>query len=227
MHTVAVSMFTYNRPDYAERTIRLLREGMETGNPCILHIADDGSDNQEDITVLAERERCSGFWQRVTTSNTERRGYGASYNAATLWTHSEADIHIPMEDDWELLHPFALDPLIAALEEANGEYDCIRLGYLGWTQELRAKFVRLHGQAFLALDPDSHDPHVFSGHPRVETRERQRRVGLWPEKLPAGATEFEVAHRPAARTGVLWPVDLIHPRGDLFGHFGAVSYRGD
>lgn len=222
-HTIAVQLFTYNRHEYMRRTLAALRTFMRSGNPIILHIADDGSDDQDAIIRQANHEASTGYWKRVTMSNTERRGYGASYNEATRWTHSEADILLPLEDDWELLREFHPDQMIAALEESDGEYDCIRLGYIGFTQELRAKFVRLYGQNYLHLLPESPEPHVFSGGPRIETRARQRRVGLWPEGLQAGQTEFAVAHRPAARERVLWPIDLVRPYGDLFGHFGAIS----
>jgi len=54
----------------------------------------------------------------------------------------------------------------------------------------------------------------------LETREFEQDVGLWPIDMQAGSTEFEVAHRPTARRGIVWPVDLIRPRGDAFVHIG-------
>ena len=78
------------------------------------------------------------------------------------------------------------------------------------------------GLWWLALDPDSPEPHVFAGHPRLELAEWERYVGPWPEGLAAGPTEFEVAHRREARMGVAWPIDLIKPTGDAFVHIGTV-----
>ena len=102
----------------------------------------------------------------------------------------------------------------------DGAFGCVRMGYIGFTQELRASFVSHGGLFWLALDPASAEPHVWSGHPRLETAGWQREVGPWPEGMAAGATEFEVAHRPAARQRVAWPVDLIRPYGDAWAHVG-------
>jgi hypothetical protein len=72
------------------------------------------------------------------------------------------------------------------------------------------------------LDGDSPEPHVFAGHPRLETVGYQRRVGEWPEGLLPGETEFSVAHYQWARMGVVWPMDLVKPSGDLFCHIGTI-----
>ena len=123
------------------------------------------------------------------------------------------------------MQPLKLDPLVAALQEE--QFGCIRMGYVGWTQELRSKFTSIAGQHFLSFDPSSEEPHVWAGHPRLETREWQRFVGPWPEGYDPGTTEMLVAQRPEARQGVVWPIDLIHPYGNLFVHIGTHQARED
>lgn len=222
---VCILLLTYDRLEYAERTLRSVLEHIEYPEPISVHIADDGSapGYREALVDLA-----GGFSnvQGVTVTNSQRGGYGRNYNLALQVVHAFADVVLPLEDDWEILRGLLLAPLVAALQERK--FGCIRLGYVGWTQQLRGEFVVAAGQHFLALDQDSPEPHVWAGHPRLETREWQKQAGPWPEgDYDPGTTEFMVAQRPDARVGVVWPVDLVAPRGDLFAHIGTVQARTD
>lgn len=205
---------------YAQRTLRSTLDLLRYSGPLHVHIADDGSSPEHRAHML---ELAGGYPHVVTVgiTNSEGRGYGASYNLATQAIHCGHEILMPLEDDWELRRELDLDPLVQALLE--GPVGCIRLGYIGYTQELRGWFTGIAGATYLVLDPDSPEPHVFAGHPRLETRAFERSVGPWPEGMAAGATEFVVAARSEARTGVAWPADLVHPRGDLFAHIGSVK----
>lgn len=212
-----VVLLTFNRFEYAERTIRSLLENIEYGGKIYVHIADDGTgeDYRKELHYIAGGyKNVSG----VSESNSERGGYGRNYNIAMQIVHqNNHDLILPLEDDWELLRKFDVDSYLAVFED--GHYGCLRLGYIGFTQELRSKFVTIDGKFYLHLDNDSPEPHVFAGHPRLESVAWERFVGPWPEGLLPGATEFEVAHRKEARTGVLWPCD-VYPCGDLFAHIG-------
>lgn len=218
---LTIVLFTYERTDYARETLIALAPKLHVAYPLEtrLHIADDGSrpEHREELRELGER----WFPGRVTISNSERGGYGANYNAATMIVHELSDYVLAIEDDWELTRPLDVDDLIEDMQ-AEPRIGCLRLGYIGYTQPLRAEFMEVRGKHYLALDPESPEPHVFSGHPRLESVAWQRDVGLWPEGLSPGATEFEVAHRPEARTDVAWPIDLIPPRGGLFNHIGSI-----
>lgn len=222
MSRVALVLLTYDRFAYAEKTLRstLDRLHISEHHELAVHIADDGSPGgyRESLMEIAQSYDCVKY---VTVSNSNRGGYGSNYNLATLHTHSWADMVLPLEDDWELTRQFSIDPMIDALNA--GEFGCIRMGYVGWTQPLRCEFKFVANHRWLLFDPYSPEPHVFSGHPRLETVEWERRVGLWPEHMQAGATEFTVAHRPEARQGVAWPVDFIHPRGDAWAHIGTLK----
>lgn len=218
---LGVMLLTYNRLAYAERTLRstldnLVMHGIELQ----VHVASDG-DTSEYIDRL--REVAGGYKHvvAVTHSNSERAGYGANYNLALQTVHLSCDYVLPLEDDWELQRPFSVPRLISDMAELK--LGCVRLGYVGFTQPLRTQFRFAGGSYWLEFDPDSEEPHVFAGHPRVETREWQREVGPWPEHLKPGETEFAVTYIPAARKRVGWPLDLVHPRGDLFHHIGAES----
>lgn len=216
---VTVMLLTYERTDYALATLRAMFDNLHFSGDLRLHIADDGSSEGHRIAL---QECALSVGCNPTFSVTPRGGYGMNYNRATNIVHDQADFVLPLEDDWELTRPLDLDPLVAALNETE-QFGCIRMGYIGYTQELRGRFVSAAGQQYLVLDPESPEPHVWSGNPRLETVAWQRKVGLWPEGLTdPGAVEFAVAHIPEARFGVAWPVDLIHPRGDMFAHIGTI-----
>ena len=218
---IAIVLLTYDRMDYAKKTIASVAKNLKLppGEDVWFHIADDGSEQEyrDALWEIAKKH----WGENVSMTNSERRGYGASYNAATQLVHGVADLILPLEDDWELIRKLDLTPIAAALR--SDVFGCVRMGYIGTTQLLRASFVKAQDLWWLGLDPDSAEPHVFAGHPRLESVEWERYVGPWPEGIGAGATEFEVAHRREARKGVAWPVDLIRPSGDAFVHIGAVQ----
>ena len=183
-----------------------------------LHIANDGG-SREHMDALLD----ASALDLVTTTDTGGRGYGASYNAATQALHADYDAFLCVEDDWELTKDLPIGKLLQDLEYLGDA--CIRLGYIGFTQALIGEFVNVNGRHYLRLDPDSPEPHVFSVHPRWESRGLQGLVGPWPEGLPAGTTEFDVAHRRKAREDVYWPAWLVLPHGDLFVHIGSESTK--
>jgi hypothetical protein len=219
---LTVMLLTYGeqpeRAEYAYRTLHAVLDRMWYPGPLFVHIADDGSPEQH-RSVLAEIAGGYTHLAGITVSNSARGGYGASYNAATQAIHSRGGAVLPLEDDWELTVPLDAGRMVGCLGD---EIQCIRLGYLGWTQPLRAQLLGVDGVTFWLLDPESAEPHVFAGHPRIETVEFERRVGEWPLGLNAGATEFAVAHRPASRIGVAWPNGWPG-----FGHIGTVQARTD
>lgn len=235
---VAVVLYTYDRLSTAQQTLAALCAYLRYDGPLVLHIADDGSpdlldDDSEDTTPYVEalRQFAEGAMlgtSEVQTSLSVRMGYGGSYNAASQITHTYADVLLPLEDDWELSRPFDITPLVRALEDPR--VNCIRLGYIGYTQALRGEIIDVtiegdHLGKFLLFDPESPERHVFAGHPRLETRAFQKAIGPWPERIQAGQTEFDVSGRPAAREGVVWPLDLGIPgsqrQDSLFRHIGA------
>src|SRR3990167_6756439 len=178
---IAIILLTYERLEIALRTMVSLHH-LKADEEFWLHVADDGSSPEyRDEIIAAAREL---FGNNVSATNSERRGYGGNYNAATQVVHGIADLVLPLEDDWELVRDLDLSPMAAVLRA--GVFGCVRMGYIGFTQELRATFVSHGGLMWLALDPASPEPHVFAGGPRLETVAWQREVGPWPEGIAAG-----------------------------------------
>jgi len=218
---LGVVLLTYNRRAYAHATLRAVLDHIQPGRLELqVHIASDG-DTSEYIDSL--RHLAGGYASlvAVTRSNSERGGYGKNYNVAMQTVHASCDYVLPLEDDWVLQRDLPVEPLVEQMDVLG--VGCCRLGYIGFTQELRASFVTARDHVWLTLDPESPEPHVFAGHPRIETRSWSRKVEPWPEGLEPGATEFAVAHRAAARRGVGWPLWYLDPGGRdaAFVHIGA------
>lgn len=226
---VGVMLFTYNRMEHAVCTIVGLADNLRYSGPIALNIGDDGTPDPKYAHILAEAAWLTGAFERVTMTNSRQRGYGASYNASTNLMHDDCPILLPLEDDWVLTDWLDLDPLVRTLMRDPrylgdlGWIGCIRLGYIGFTQELRGHLVETPAGLMLRFAPDSPEPHVAAGHPRLETRSWERRVGPWREGLAAGATEVEWCGRAPAREGVAWPLDVLRPSEHRFAHIGSES----
>jgi hypothetical protein len=205
------------RSVYARKTLESTLANLRSSMHLKVHIASDGSDP---LHIASLVDICQQHDIEPSISDSQRRGYGASYNLATHYVHNDGDYFLMLEDDWELTRTLDIDPLIAAMQDL--QVNCIRMGYLSYTQKLSGWVRRTNGLTYLQLDADCAEPHVWSGHPRLESLGYQRAVGLWPEGVEPGVTEFTVAHYKAARQGVVWPMDLIKPYGDLFAHIGTV-----
>lgn len=217
---VTLLLLTYARTLYATKTLRSTLDHVRYSGQLSVHIADDGSDEAHRTALY---DLAGGYPNvvGVSVSNSERSGYGANFNLASQTVHLHTNLVLAVEDDWELTRELDLDALVKVLA-TEPRISCIRLGYLSFTQQLRGEVLDVDGYKYLLFDPDSPEPHVFAGHPRLECVTYQRAVGPWPEGLAPGATEFSVCHRRTARTGVAWPLDLVAPRGNMFAHIGAV-----
>ena len=213
---IAIILLTYDRLDVAKITLESVAANLSTPEDVWMHIADDGSSQEyrDELLELAHKH----YDDRVSITNSERAGYGGNYNVATQIVHQIADIVLPLEDDWKLTRLLDIVPIVNVLRD--GVLDCVRMGYIGYTDELRGRLLHHGGLHWLEFDPASPEKHVFAGGPRRERVAFERAVGPWPEGIEQGATELEVAARPESRLKVAWPVDIIRPTGDAFVHIG-------
>lgn len=217
---VACVLLTYDRLDYARATIEGLYKHV-TPRPH-MHIADDGSSDayRAKLVSVAKAAGAPAVTMSYTNRNGKQSSYGHNFNLATQMTHDLADYLLMLEDDWELRKPLDLSELVADMEAVQ-QIDCVRLGYLSWTQPMWGQLVSAPNRKYLLLDPNSPEPHVWAGHPRLERISYQREVGPWPEGLAPGETEFGVAHYRRARVGVAWPLGIDGREGyGLFSHIG-------
>jgi glycosyltransferase involved in cell wall biosynthesis len=213
---IVIMLLTYDRLDVAKITLESVAANLSTPEDVWMHIADDGSSQEyrDELLELAHKH----YGDKVSITNSERRGYGGNYNTATQIVHQIADIVLPLEDDWKLTRLLDIVPIVEVLRA--GVLDCVRMGYIGYTDELRGRLLHHGGLHWLEFDPASPEQHVFTGGPRLERVAFGRQVGPWPEGIEQGATEQAVAARAEARLKVAWPVDIIRPTGDAFIHIG-------
>lgn len=219
---LGIVLLTYNRLEYAKITIASAFKNLVCSEPMRLHIASDG-DTPAYIEELYLYSIEYVNKEYITISNSERRGYGVNYNLALQNVHNDCEFILPLEDDWELVRPLDINPILSVLRDRV--FGCVRMGYIGYTQTLSCDFVYSQGLHWLSLREDSSEPHVFAGHPRIETKAWQRSVGPWDEGLDPNQTEWEVCHRPESRKQVAWPISLVKPEGDAFVHIGAIRSR--
>lgn len=229
MLTIALLTCVRKQPQgevsYAERTLKTTLQHLVSLDPIKVHIADDTQDavaSMSHVQKLIAIAQEAGI-ENITFSNAGGHGYGANYNLAMQTVHPSTDYILPLEDDWELMKPLAVDSILDLLESKYEESGCVRLGYLGYTQKLTGDFFTYGNFHWVSLDSFSAEPHIFAGHPRIETVEWARKVGPWKIGMTPGETEWDVAHRAAARLGVVWPISLTRPEGELFVHIGTVQ----
>ena len=223
-----IILYTHRRPFYAHRSLSALLDNIDHQDMRI-HVADDASD-VKDINMLMDVAMSDSRVRAGSSSQAGGRGYGASRNRAMAVVRkmkSPIDAILHLEDDWELTRPFDPSPHIEFLQSHDGA-NCIRLGYLGTTQPLVMMTVHhpSAGKMYYHLLPDSSEPHVFAGHPRLTTLRYEHNVGDWPNSMNPGQVEFAVARRREAREGVYWPAELP-ATGGLFDHIGTIQARTD
>ncbi len=235
---VTIMLLTYTpaldhaRAEYALRTLSAALMYLEPGPDVTLrlHIADDGSpDGHVEMLRGYAAQMYPGL--EITTSNSQRGGYGHNYNLACQAVHDSTDFVLALEDDWQLMRPLELTPLVRALMESARAAEtrprdwvrCIRLGYLGFSAAINGHLVEFADIKMLLFHADSPEQYLFAGHARLETVEFERAVGPWTPGLGAGATELDIIGRPQARIGIAWPLDHAHTSGDLFTHIGDES----
>ena len=213
---IVLMLLTYNRMSEVSITLEAVAKYLRASEEIWLHIADDGStqDYRDELLALGR----SLYGERVSITNSERSGYGGNYNAATQVIHYMADLILPLEDDWQLMRELNLDPIAKVLRD--GHFSCVRLGYIGYTGELKATMRWHENLHWLEFDPESSEKHIWTGGPRLETVAFERNLGPWPDHMEQGQTELEVCGREEAKSGIAWPIDLIPARGDAFVHIG-------
>lgn len=215
---IVIIIQTWERTDVAVRTIRAARQLLRY--PRLLwYLADDGSRSEHVEACLAELEGTS-----LLGWHSERRGYGATANAAIAAAEQASALLFFLEDDWELTRPLDLYPYAALLMETS-EVGMVRLGNLNL--DIRGRTWAHGGQVYWKLDREPHieGTPVFTGHPSLRHRRYREAYGSYPEGLIPGDTELAYAYQfrlgsPDA-PAIVWPAD--YPPGGFFGHIGAVK----
>jgi hypothetical protein len=212
---ITVILLTYQRTEYALRTIRAARQYLRYPD-LRWYIADDGS-RPEHLDAVRELLPDAAY-------HSTRLGYGGNANVAWRSANVVSALSFWLEDDWELTQPLDLWPYAALLMERD-EVAMVRLGMLNL--DIRGRTWGHNGQVYWKLDREPHHEGtpVFTGHPSLRHRRYRDAYGLYPEGLTPGDTELAYAWQfrqgsPDA-PGIVWPAD--YPSQGLFAHIGTVK----
>jgi len=122
MARLTILLLTYNRLEYAKKTIFSTLEHLKFNGILNIHVADDGSpDGYREDLLDSIREWVAKHKVDidVTSSNSNRGGYGRNYNLASQVTHHISDYILVLEDDWELTRTLDADKLIEFMQESS------------------------------------------------------------------------------------------------------------
>ena len=159
---IVICFLTYERTEYAIRTIRAAQQ-LTCADGFGWYVADDGS-RAEHFNAVLDELRFFGAW--VIGAHSERQGYGAMANRAWKEANEVSDLTLWLEDDWELRTPFDLTSYANLARDEEQNVGMVRLGYLNLHM---AGFVFGHGgRLYWRLNREV-DPYVFTGHPALRS----------------------------------------------------------
>lgn len=217
---IAIMIITYKRFDLAARTIEGVAKNLVYSGPWHWHIADDGTNNGHIDKLANEIHSNRPTSERITYTDAQRKGVGASMNLGQQACYSFADYILWLEDDWLLQNKFDLHPLVQMLAERQ-DIGMVRLGYL--QLGLKATTISAANHLWWLLHRDSLDKFIFAGHAALRHKRFYESYGAYKEGLSPGDTEIKYVERFHAVKGpeVVWPawVGCWGP----FAHIGQAS----
>lgn len=212
---LVIVLLTYQRTEYALRTISATLDNLQYPGSILWYIADDGSGTQHYHTLRTAIKHGGG---RLIGGHTDRMGYGASANEAWRRANDYSEFTLWLEDDWELLR--AYDPTLhITLLNEHAELGMVRLSDI--KVDLHATVVGYDGYHYLRIWNESH--YMFSGNPSIRHRRALEAWGNYPEGLNPGDTEvaYDYQVRQRATAHIVWPFS-VGPHG-VYGHIGVIK----
>ena len=213
---MAVCLLTYERTEYAVRTVQSVCRNFQYEN-LAWYIADDGSraEHVSEIVSALEAEKATVFG-----SHSERLGPGPSWNLAIEKALGQADFVLWLEDDWELNVSLQIEPYVKLLQEVR-EVGMVRLAHMAIDLDLYS--VGHNGIHYLRVEKSQ--PYTYSGNPSIRSRRYFRAYDWYPKTNQANPGECELWHDDHMRrkeTGpeVWWPINLPGGGWGPFGHIG-------
>jgi hypothetical protein len=219
MTPIYILLTTYQRTEYAIRTIRALKNKFHWPN-IGWWISDDGSPPGHVEALVHE----IGPSYNIQFYNSARKGVGHGMNVSLQKIFDLTPLVLVMEDDWELNVDLDMTPYVSLLEN-NSEMGMIRFGYI--SPNIQATTISAEGKLFWRFDPNG-EQYRFSGHPALRHARFHQVYGYYDEGLSAGYTELSMCGKVnAAPNGpsILYPVEC--GAYGFFGHIGTQSLAGE
>src|SRR3972149_4440506 len=208
---VGILLITYKRTDLAVLTIRGVKQHLSYPD-LIWHIADDGSQPGHVETLLREIDR-----DDTSLTDARRAGVGKSMNLGMdIRLARGAEYILWLEDDWQLVFPFDLAPVVGLMQERE-DIGMVRLGYL--SPSISAQMISAAGQLWWHLKRNG-ETYIFAGHASLRSRSFCLAYGHYVEGLAPGETELFMCGR---FNGVKGP-DIAVPA--WIGSWGAFAHIG-
>ena len=214
MEPITVILQTWQRTDYALRTIAAARELLHYDGELVWYLADDGSDTRHWHAVIDACDHPAG--------HSMRRGYGGNANAAWNAADVTSALSFFLEDDFVLTRPLDLTPHAYALMDSD-ELGMVRLGYIdGAKLEPAQTFA---GRRYHTLPREWPDAsfYAFTGHPSLRHARYRAAYGDYPIRLGPGDTELMYAYQYRTGRGplIVWPEG--YPCEGTWAHIGAIK----
>ncbi len=212
---VGIILLTYERTDYAVKTVHSIHDNLHYCGSMGWYLADDGSSSQHYGTV---RENIVNYNELWGEHQTERRGYGYSANKAWQQLRDEwqSPITLWLEDDWILERPLDITPYVKMLVENHNNVGMVRLGHMPVDLELRSCGHDGH----MYLNVSKGQQYTYSGNPHLKHLSFLEHYGILPEGKNPGETEIEYDYKVRSQEGpgIWWPLEI----GDrpYFAHIG-------
>jgi hypothetical protein len=217
---LSIIIQTYQRTDYATRTVRAACLHLIHDGPTNWIVADDGSKPGHVEMILAEIAlHCPGGSVEVSSG---RRSYGRTANEAAALADKKGPVSLWLEDDWELRRDLYLTPYVDLLN-GHGSLGMVRLGHL--PVGLDAQSVGFDGRMYLEILNTRQ--YMFSGNPHLKHARFMDHYGPYPTDRNPGDTEIEydsLVRKGGNGPRIVWPLSI----GDnpLFAHIGEVKSYG-
>ena len=220
MIPLAVVLLTYQRTEYALRTVQTAVNNLRYEGSVQWYIADDGSDGAH-VKALVDEIEMTAYMPEPLDWHSEKQGYGANANAAAQLLSDDYPVTLWLEDDWALTRPFNLTPYVHLLE-TNHDVGMVRLGHMPVGQHMDS--VGYDGHMYLNIHKSQQ--YAYSGNPHLKHRRFFEQHGGWPEGLDPGKTELAYDEQVRSIDGphIWWPLAI----GDSppWGHIGTVKSYG-
>lgn len=178
-----------------------------------LHIADDGSQDDENFNIVRYIGNSWGLGE-VGWSKQERHGVGASLNTGLKQSFKYSPIVLHAVDDWEILQDLDLNKWVEFMEDPDYNVGMLRFfGHPDLTGTV--KHIPPYGWA-INLD---HHHYVFATRPCLWHKRLFDSLGYFKEDVSAIEVEQDFNKRVIERKSNIW---MAIP--ELWRHIGAESY---
>lgn len=210
---ICVVLVTFNRTEYAVRTIRAAIKNLKFDRNIYWYLADAGSREEHYKACQDELGQ-----QQVIGTHHEYISPGHNWNRAFNFAFEKMDFVLRLEDDFELQKELNITPYVVALEE-KPLMGIVRLG--GLPVGLDCGTIGINGIHYLLMYRTTQ--YAYSGNPLIMHKRFWDHYGGYHEDMKPGTTELEYDNRFREKDGpaIIWPVEI--GGWSCFGHIGAVK----